>query len=63
MPGERRVALIPEVVKALTKAGTQITSETNAGLSAGYPDEGYTASGGTVTGDRSKLYGLSLIHI
>jgi len=56
-PGERRVALIPEVVKALTKSGTQIASETNAGLSAGYPDEGYTASGATVTGDRSQLFG------
>jgi NAD(P) transhydrogenase subunit alpha len=57
MPGERRVALIPEVVKALTKSGAQVTSETSAGLSAGYPDDGYTASGATVTGDRSQLFG------
>ena len=55
--GERRVALVPDVVKALTKVGTQVMVETQAGLSAGYPDEGFRAAGASVESDRAKLFG------
>jgi len=54
--GERRVALVPDAVKALTKAGAQVVVETRAGLSAGYPDDGFRAAGATVESDRAKLF-------
>jgi H+-translocating NAD(P) transhydrogenase subunit alpha len=55
--GERRVALVPDVVKTLTKSGVQVVVETRAGLSAGYPDEGFRAAGATIETDRAKLFG------
>jgi len=54
--GERRVALVPDAVKALTKSGAQVVVETRAGLSAGYPDDGFRAAGATVESDRAKLF-------
>lgn len=59
--GERRVAMVPEVVKPLTKAGTQVTIESGAGISAGYPDDTYVAAGATVTKDRGALLGTTQI--
>ncbi len=55
--GERRVALVPEVVRALTKAGVAVAVEAGAGLSAGYPDPAYSAVGATIEQDRPKLFG------
>ena len=49
--------MVPEVVKALTKSGIAVGVETGAGLSAGYPDDGYTTAGGTIGADRSRLLG------
>jgi NAD(P) transhydrogenase subunit alpha len=54
--GERRVALVPDVVKALTKTGGQVAVETGAGISAGYPDDGFTGAGATLESDREKLF-------
>ena len=56
-PGERRIALVPEVVKALVNAGASVTVEPGAGLEAGYPDAAYTGAGATLEADRAKLYG------
>ncbi len=53
--GERRVALVPEVVKALAKSGASVTVEAGAGERAGYPDEAFRAAGATVESDRAKL--------
>ena len=46
--GERRVALVPEVVRRLTGAGHQVVVETSAGLVAGFADDVYEQSGATV---------------
>ena len=43
-PGERRVALVPEVVQRLAAAGHAVRVETGAGISAGYPDDSYTGA-------------------
>ncbi|MEP6857758.1 MAG: Re/Si-specific NAD(P)(+) transhydrogenase subunit alpha [Gemmatimonadales bacterium] len=43
--GERRVALVPEVVSQLTKAGHRVVVERGAGLRAGFTDEAYRAAG------------------
>jgi len=44
-PGERRVALVPNVVPALAKGGCQVVVEQGAGIGAGYLDSDYMAKG------------------
>ena len=46
--GERRVALVPEVVRRLTGAGHQVVVEPGAGLVAGFADDAYEQAGATV---------------
>ena len=49
-PGERRVALVPEAVALLRKAGIGVLVETGAGSGAWFTDADYTAAGAeTVT--------------
>src|SRR3954447_9408125 len=45
-PGERRVALVPDVVARL--AGIEVNVESNAGLAAGFADEAYAKAGATI---------------
>jgi NAD(P) transhydrogenase subunit alpha len=47
-PGERRVALTPDVVAKLIKSGNTIAVEHDAGASAGFPDDTFTAAGATI---------------
>ena len=46
--GERRVALVPDVVRRLTGAGHEVVIEAGAGAGAGVPDGDYTEVGGSV---------------
>lgn len=46
--GERRVALVPDVVPSLIKAGLDIVIQTGAGASALAPDAAYIAAGAQV---------------
>ena len=55
-PGERRVAIVPAVVPALTKAGLEVLVEAGAGLEAGYPDQDYTAKGAKLAADRAEIF-------
>jgi proton-translocating NAD(P)+ transhydrogenase subunit alpha len=48
--GERRVALVPEVVERLVQNGLQVTVEASAGEGAHQPDSAYEEAGAT-TGD------------
>lgn len=50
-PREQRVALVPETVAKLVKAGFQASVEHGAGLAAGHTDEAYLAAGATVASD------------
>jgi NAD(P) transhydrogenase subunit alpha len=43
--GERRVALVPEVVAQLTRAGHRVMVERDAGLRAGFTDDAYRTAG------------------
>ena len=52
---ERRVALIPDSVQRLTKAGFDIALQSGAGAEAGYSDADYEAAGATISNDRSSL--------
>ena len=54
-PGERRVALVPDGVATLTKAGTTVLVEAGAGSQAFFPDSAYEASGAQIV-DRAELY-------
>ncbi len=45
VPGERRVALVPELVPKLTKAGLEVIVEWRAGVEAGFSDSSYTEKG------------------
>ncbi|MGI0070940.1 MAG: NAD(P) transhydrogenase subunit alpha [Thermoplasmata archaeon] len=56
-PGEARVALVPDVVKRLTKAGVEVAVESGAGARAGYPDDGYATAGARIETDRAALLG------
>ena len=53
--GERRVALVPEVVRRLAKSGIETHIERSAGESAGYPDDAFRAAGAVIEPDRSAL--------
>ena len=44
--GERRVALVPDVVKALTAKEVEVAVEAGAGEGASHPDAEYTDAGG-----------------
>ncbi|HTT45025.1 MAG TPA: NAD(P) transhydrogenase subunit alpha [Thermoplasmata archaeon] len=56
-PGEKRVALVPDVVKGLTKSGVEVAVEAGAGASSRYPDDAYVAAGAQVVADRASLFG------
>jgi NAD(P) transhydrogenase subunit alpha len=47
-PGERRVALVPEVVARLVKDGLEVVVEPGAGVAAGHLDAAYEKAGATV---------------
>ena len=55
-PGEGRVALIPESVKKLIKAGLEVAVEKNAGLTAGVEDAAYMEAGAEIVDDVQALY-------
>ena len=54
-PNERRVALIPDSVKKLARAGFSIHVQDGCGNESGYSNEDYTAAGATVFSDREAM--------
>ncbi|MDA8192472.1 MAG: Re/Si-specific NAD(P)(+) transhydrogenase subunit alpha [Thermaerobacter sp.] len=54
-PGERRVALVPESVSRLVKAGHQVQVESEAGAAAFISDEAYQQAGAEVIASRQQL--------
>src|SRR6185312_11671392 len=48
VPGEKRVAVTPEVASKLVKSGFDVTVETGAGEAAGFSDTDYQAAGATI---------------
>ena len=61
-PGERRVALIPEVIAGLTKQSLDVVVESGAGQEAGFwtPRSKRKARGSPVTGSRCSRKRTSL---
>jgi NAD(P) transhydrogenase subunit alpha len=56
---ERRVALVPDGVKALAKAGLEVRVEAGAGAAAGARDADYAAAGARIESDRAALLGAA----
>src|SRR4028119_2136521 len=52
---EKRVALTPDVVKSLSKAGFTVTIEAGAGVASGFYDSSYTAAGAAIVDDITRL--------
>ena len=48
VPGEKRVAVTPEVASKFVKSGFDVTVETGAGEAAGFSDTDYQAAGATI---------------
>lgn len=59
-PGEARVALVPGVLQALSKAGMKAIVESGAGRAAGFPDDHFTDKGATI-GTRADVFGADVV--
>ena len=60
-PGERRVALVPEVVARLVKQGVTLRIQSTAGESAGYPDDAYAKAGATIVPDAVGAFSSEIV--
>ena len=54
--GERRVALVPASLPALTKAGHRVLVQAGAGQSAGFRDQQYAEKGGEIVSQRPLVF-------
>ncbi len=63
IPGERRVALTPEVVRKLVGRGFAVLVEREAGLAAGFTDEEYEAAGAQLVSDAAAVYGRASLVV
>jgi NAD(P) transhydrogenase subunit alpha len=55
-PGERRVALVPDVVKKLVNGGWEVVVQSGAGAEAAFPDAAYVEAGATVAPDAGATH-------
>ena len=55
-PGEKRVALVPEVIPQLLKSGHTVAVQSGAGLRAGFTDDAYAAAGAAIMHDAGAVY-------
>lgn len=56
LPGENRVACVPDVASKLIKSGFEVIVEKNVGLSAGFRDDQYIKAGAKVADTIEELY-------
>jgi proton-translocating NAD(P)+ transhydrogenase subunit alpha len=61
LAGERRVALVPEVVRKLAARGAEVVVEAGAGAGAIIPDELYAQAGASVSADGAAVWGAPLL--
>src|ERR1039458_3221079 len=59
--GERRVALVPEVVRKLSARGVEVIVQAGAGDAAVIPDALYVAAGAQVSVDPAAVWGAPLV--
>src|SRR5882724_5726264 len=58
--GERRVALVPDTITRLTKAGAEVVIEHGAGERAGFLDAAYATAGARLGSD-ADAWGADLV--
>jgi NAD(P) transhydrogenase subunit alpha len=56
VPGERRVAIVPETVGRLAKAGSSVLVQRGAGAHASFTDDAYEAAGATLVESAGDVY-------
>ncbi|MFN3871900.1 MAG: Re/Si-specific NAD(P)(+) transhydrogenase subunit alpha [Ignavibacterium sp.] len=56
LPGENRVACVPDVASKLIKSGFEVLVEKNAGLNAGFRDDQYIKAGAKIANTVEELY-------
>jgi NAD(P) transhydrogenase subunit alpha len=56
LPGENRVACVPDVASKLIKSGFEVIVEKNAGLNAGFSDDQYIKAGARIADTVEDLY-------
>jgi NAD(P) transhydrogenase subunit alpha len=56
LPGENRVACVPDVVSKFIKAGFEVQVEKDAGMNAGFTNEMYESAGAKVIDNLNELY-------
>lgn len=62
--GEKRVALVPDIINKLTRLGFEVTIESGAGIHAQATDDAYRAAGATVqNGDVIASADVVLCHL
>jgi NAD(P) transhydrogenase subunit alpha len=54
--GEKRVALVPDVIPQLLKIGHSVVVEAGAGIRAGFTDDAYRSAGATLVADPNAVY-------
>ena len=62
-PSENRVALTPDGVKALIKAGFECHIEKGAGLASSLDDEQFTKAGASISAHRNELLSNGDVHL
>ena len=60
-PRETRVALVPETVARLVKAGQEVVVESGAGDAAGFPDDAYRTAGASIAPSAPSTYAGSQV--
>ncbi|HET6794926.1 MAG TPA: Re/Si-specific NAD(P)(+) transhydrogenase subunit alpha [Acidimicrobiales bacterium] len=58
-PDERRVAMVPSVVAAVTGLGAEVAVQAGAGASAGFSDDAYRQAGATIVKTVAEVLGKS----
>jgi NAD(P) transhydrogenase subunit alpha len=60
-PGERRVALVPDVVRRLGAKGVEVVVESGAGAQALIPDALFEEAGAQIAADPSEVWGADVV--
>jgi NAD(P) transhydrogenase subunit alpha len=55
-PDEKRVALVPDIIPQIEKAGFDVCIETEAGLAAGFVDDAFVKKGAKIYPTRRELF-------
>jgi NAD(P) transhydrogenase subunit alpha len=56
VPGERRVALVPDAVKTLVDQELEVVVQSGAGVSAGFPDAEYEEAGARLAPEAGQVF-------